>query len=132
MTTMGMTKLLWERAELIDARNGQKIGLINAKSISEVTWYSKDASPIEIGNSYCFQCEVKLDSAELLKAFQESPQYRTANALCDRLNDLIEEYHAPGVIRRERRAIKREFNRMFQIFQGHCLKHMINIKFTRS
>lgn len=129
---MGTTKISWERADLIDVKTGQKIGPINAKSVSEITWYSKYASPIDIGNSYCFQCDVKIDSSELLKAFQESPQYRTASTLCDRLNDLIEEYHAPGVIRRERRAIKREFNRLFQMFQRHCQKHMIDIKFIKS
>lgn len=128
---MRNTKLAWEHAELIDAQTGQKIGSINAKSVSEITWCSKDASPIDIGTSYSFQCDVKIDSNELRRAFEEGQEYRTANALCDRLNDLIEDYHAPGVIRRERRAIKREFNRLMGIFQQHCAKHCIDIRYTR-
>lgn len=45
--------------------------------------------------------------------------------LADRLNDLVEEYHAPGTPRRERRLIEREFKRVLTIFRKYCIDHCI-------
>ena len=59
----------------------------------------------------------------------ESKQYLTACDIADTLNDLIEEYHAPGNTRRERRAIKHEFNKVLRIFQKYCIKHNFSYTF---
>lgn len=39
--------------------------------------------------------------------------------------------HAPGNPRNERRAIKREFDKVFRIFQKHCYAYNIDFMFER-
>lgn len=130
---MGKTNISWDHVTIIDQKTGETVGTLNPQSPVEVTWCSEDTSPIEIGNSYCFKCDLKQYYPELpLKLKQSSAAYKTAERLADRLNDLIEEYHAPGTPRRERRAIKREFQKILRIFQKHCNAHNIKISFTKS
>ena len=128
---MEPTKLSQEYIELMDTSTNQKVSLTNATSVSKTIWLGEDVAPVDIDKSYCFQCNCKIDSSELQKIFQWSPEIRTANTLCDQLNDLIEDYNAPGMIRRERRAIKREFDKLMLILQRHCVKYRINIKYTK-
>lgn len=94
---------------------------------------------ITINNSYHFVCEFtepaeisvqapQLSSVDLDALYKKNPAWREATWLADKLNDLIEEYHAPGVPRKERRAIEREFDKVVHIFQKHCSKN--RIKYT--
>ena len=128
---MEPTKLSLEHVELIDAGTNQKVSLTYPALASETIWLGEDAASIDINKSYCFQCNCKIEWSELQSTFHWSPELHTANTLCDRLNDLIEDYHAPGMLRRERRSIKRKFDKLMVILQKHCAKYHINIKFTK-
>ena len=99
----------------------------------EMSWTDQDSHPINICNSYYFECSVKLPlmNQAAKDLFFDSPGWKTACRLADKLNDLIEEYHAPGTPRRERRAIKREFDKIFRIFRKHCKECKIDFKFVR-
>lgn len=89
--------------------------------------------PVTIHNSYKFECNFKDSSiASGIKDLVDNiPGYKTAQRLTDELNDLIEEYHAPGTPRSERRAIKREFDKVFRIFRKHCYSYNIDFRFER-
>lgn len=92
------------------------------------------SEPITVDNSYKFECSFKDSSlaSDIKKMFNDIPGYKTACRLVDELNELIEEYHAPGNPRGERRAIKREFDKVFKIFQKHCYTYNIDFRFERS
>ena len=45
--------------------------------------------------------------------------------------EAISNIFAPGTPRRERRAIKREFDKIFKIFRKHCQVYKIDFKFVR-
>lgn len=89
--------------------------------------------PISVSNSYKFECSFKDSSmASGIKDLVDNiPGYKTAKRLADELNDLIEEYHAPGTPRSERRTIKREFDKVFRIFRKHCYSYNIDFGFER-
>lgn len=119
-----------------------KISIINKETGGElnlhvdtttVSWDSDIAPSINIHNSFQFDCEINLPSVPQshIKAYYHNPAWKDACRLADRLNDLIEEYHAPGTIRKERRAIQREFDKTFHIFKKHCKTYMIDFKFVR-
>lgn len=100
---------------------------------TQISWTDTDSHPVNICNSYYFECSFDDSSyTEIVKELiKESPEYKTACRLTDELNNLIEEYHAPGTPRRERRAIKREFDKIFKIFRKHCQVYRIDFKFVR-
>lgn len=87
--------------------------------------------PVSVCNSYKFECSFKGPALNIQDLWKDIPGYKDACRLADELNDLIEEYHAPGTPRRERRAIKREFDRIFRIFRKHCYTHRIDFRFER-
>ena len=62
-------------------------------------------APPSVKNTYSFECSI--ESTPELKDFLEEhgKPLKEAQRIADRLNDLIEEYHAPLAPRRERRAI---------------------------
>ncbi len=99
----------------------------------KIGWSDESPCPIDIQHSYKFECDINppFSNQKAKDLFLESSSWRKANELADELNELIEEYHAPGTPRRERRAIKRDFVRIFQIFRKHCQKHQIDFKFLR-
>lgn len=90
--------------------------------------------PVTVCNSYKFECKFKdsLVTSEINKLIDDLPSYKVAGNLADKLNDLVEEYHAPGTPRSERRAIKREFDKVFRIFRKHCYTYNIDFGFTRT
>lgn len=112
---------------LYNMETGEKIEI--HPGTTQIEWCDKDTHPIDINHSYKFECTI--DSDELNKTLDDTPGFKTACRLTDELNDLIEEYYAPGTPRRERRAIKREFDKIFRIFRKHCQAHHINFKFDR-
>ncbi|TGY77874.1 hypothetical protein [Lepagella muris] len=116
---------------LRDMNTGEELEIL--PGTVEVSWTDKDTHPIDIHHSYKFECSVNLPLMnEVAKElFFGSPGYKTACRLADELNDLIEEYHAPGTPRRERRAIRREFVKIYRIFRKHCKECKINFKFVR-
>lgn len=92
------------------------------------------APPVNIGNSYQFSCSFKMDksasdalSALIAENFPANFKqvWKRANRLRDELNDMIEEYHAPGNSRRVRRQLKRDFDKTFRIFRAYCKEHGI-------
>jgi len=87
--------------------------------------------PVSVCNSYKFECSFKGPALNIQDLWNDIPEYRNACRLADRLNDLIEEYHAPGTPRSERRAIKREFDKVFRIFRKHCYAYNIDFGFER-
>lgn len=115
---------------IINKESGQELELL-PDSINEISFLDKDIPPINVHNTYSFQCDVKL-SGDIRKLFEENLAWKTACRLADKLNDLVEEYHAPGTPRRERRAIQREFDKIFRIFRKHCQTYMIDFKYTRT
>lgn len=112
----------------IDHETSEKVVLngITTSSFSCET----DEPPVNIHNSYHFECNLKMDD-EARKLLYGDSAWKTACQIADRLNDLIEEYHAPGTPRRERRAIQREFDRIFKIYLKHCKANNIQIGFTK-
>ncbi len=110
---------------------GEETEIINGTTKMECC--DNDASPVNICNSYYFECNVKLPlmNQAAKDLFFGSPAWKTACRLADKLNGLIEEYHAPGTIRKERRVIQREFDKTFHIFKKHCKTYMIDFKFVR-
>lgn len=97
------------------------------------TLESTSNEPVTVTNSYKFECSFKDSSlaSGIKKVIDDIPGYKTARRLADNLNDLIEEYHAPGTPRNERRAIKREFDKVFRIFYKHCYAYGIDFRFER-
>lgn len=123
------------KIEIIDKESGTTVELpFNEKS---VTWDSKDSFAINVVNSFSFQCFVDVDeyNEAAKRPFFSQAFWRaqkTACQLVDKLNDLVEEFYAPGNTRRERRAIQREFNKLFSKFDTHCKTHNINYKYKRT
>lgn len=115
---------------IFNSESGEEV--IHASPVSQIEWCDKNTDPIDISTSYHFECDVKSTDSELKKLFKNSSQWRDACRLADELNDLIEEYHCPGLPRRERRAVKRQFDKIFRIFQKHCHNYMIDYKFIRT
>lgn len=99
----------------------------------KVNWDDNSNHSIDIHNSYKFECSFKVPpfTVGVKELFEGSAAWKTACRLADELNDLIEEYHAPGTPRRERRAIKREFDKIFRIFHKHCQVCKIDFRFVR-
>ena len=119
--------------------NNAQISIINHEGkeilnspISHIEWCDKYTEPIDISTSYHFECDAKIADEDLRMALLDSSEWRNACRLADELNDLIEEYYSPGLPRRERRAVKRQFDKILRIFQKHCHKHLIGYKFIRT
>lgn len=112
----------------IDNESGEKVVLSGVATASFS--YETYEPPVNIHNSYHFECNLKMDkdARELLYG---DPAWKTACQIADRLNDLIEEYHAPDTPRRERRAAQREFDRVFKIYLKHCKANDIQIGFKK-
>jgi tRNA-dihydrouridine synthase len=115
----------------INKETGETAQLSGVASVSFLS--EEDKAPVNICNSYNFECNLKIDSfdKEFKKLLYEDSTWKMARRLCDELNDLIEEYHAPGTPRRERRAIKRHFNKIFRIFHNHCKEYNMLYSFKR-
>lgn len=115
----------------INKETGETVQLSGVASASFLS--EEDEAPVNICNSYNFECNLKIDSfdEEFKKLLCEDSTWKTARRLSDELNDLIEEYHAPGTPRRERRAIKRQFDKIFRIFHKHCKECDIQYSFQR-
>lgn len=113
----------------VNQETGEKVKLSGVTSASLSS--EGNETPVNIHNSYNFECNLKIDSLdeEAKKLLFGDSAFQTARRLTDELNDLIEEYHAPGTPRRERRAIKREFDKIFRIFQKHCMLNQISYSF---
>lgn len=119
---------------MIDPTTGKIIELGPAKTVvwNHVSFEnSEQEAPINIRNSFKFECEVKVESATVKKLCEGTQSWKDACCLTDTLNDLIEEFHAPGTPRRERRAIQREFDKVFRAFRKHCQTYNIDFKFER-
>lgn len=121
---------------LINKETGEKVklsGVTTSYFSSEEDKKEEDGYKVNIHNSYNFECDLKIDSCddETRELLFGNAAWKTACRLADHLNDLIEEYHAPGTPRRERRAIKREFDKIFRIYQKHCQTYNIGFKFVK-
>lgn len=117
---------------LRNMETGEETEIINSSVKMECC--DNETSPVNICNSYYFECEVKLPlmNQAAKDLFFGSPAWKTANRLADKLNSLIEEYHAPGNTRKVRRAVQRQFDKTFKIFQTHCQECRIDFKFVQS
>lgn len=117
---------------LRNMETGEETEIINSSVRMECC--DNETSPVNICNSYYFECEVKLPlmNQAAKDLFFDSPAWKTANRLADKLNSLIEEYHAPGNTRKVRRAVQRQFDKTFKIFRNHCQKCRIDFKFVQS
>ena len=130
-----MIPIEWNNITFINKETGEETKIC-PDTISKFSCENCDDAQIRqsfnVQNTYKFECTMKdPDSDALKELFEGNPSWKTASSLIDKLNDLIEEYHAPGTPRRERRAIKREFDRVFAIFRKHCQKNNIKYSFQR-
>lgn len=116
---------------ILDPATGEQQVLGTTSSIS---WDDNvEYTAINVRNSYKFECQIEgLESAAVKKMCEGTQGWKDACRLADTLNDLIEEYHAPGTPRKERRAIKREFDKVFRIFRKHCRTYRIDFSFEKS
>lgn len=89
------------------------------------------STAVNVTNTYSFECKINPDNSFYEFIEKECKPLKDAQKITDRLNDLVEEFHAPGTPRRERRTIKREFDRLFNLFQKHCKKHNIQYTFQK-
>lgn len=94
------------------------------------TEVEEDIDPPSVKNTFSFECDIE-SCPDLEDLMKDCKPLQDAQKLADRLNDLIEEYHAPGAPRRERRAIKREFDRIFRIYVKHCEKYNLKHSFQK-
>ena len=110
---------------------GEEIGIINSSVKMECC--DNETSPVNICNSYYFECDVKLPlmNQAAKDLFFRSPAWETANRLADKLNSLIEEYFAPGNTRKVRRSVQRQFDKTFKNFRTHCRDCNIQYTFQR-
>ena len=117
---------------LRNMETGEETEIINSSVKMECC--DNETSLVNICNSYYFECEVKLPlmNQAANDLFFGSPAWKTAHRLADKLNSLIEEYHAPGNTRKVRRAVQRQFDKTFKIFRNHCLECRIDFKFVQS
>lgn len=117
-------------AYLLDQATGKKLKI--HPGTVEISWSDKLPDQIDIHHSYNFECSFKVPpfTVGVKELFEESAAWRHACRLADKLNDLIEEYHAPGTPRRERRSIKREFDKTFIIFHKHCKQSCIAYRYV--
>ena len=130
-----MIPIEWNNITFIDQETGEQIKTF-PNTISNFSCDNCNDAQIRqsfnVQNTYNFECTIKdFDSEALKEFFEGNASLKTASSLTDKLNDLIEEYHAPGTPRRERRAIKREFDKVFAIFHKHCQKNNIKYSFQR-
>jgi hypothetical protein len=76
--------------------------------------------------SYGIECVL---SDSLTPAFKSTQKWHEACQMADRLNDLIEMYHAPCDNRSERRTIYRKFFSLHRRFVKHCQINHIDFLF---
>lgn len=125
------------KIHIINKETGEEL-VFPASSVSETKWIAEpDMPPIDIHSSYHFECNVNWGEMNSMnEAYKNicygSRSWRDACRLADELNDLIEEYHSPAFPRRERRAVKRQFDKIFLIFRKHCAKYKIDFKFIKT
>lgn len=112
-----------EKITTINKETGKETEL---KPIS-VSFSSNDTPPTNIRTSYKFECHMDIRNyyAAVPEIYRKSWEWTHANELADRLNDIIEEYHAPGTVRRERRALQRMFDKTLQQLDRHCRMYTI-------
>ncbi len=116
---------------LRNMETGEETEIINSSVKMEC--FDNNTSPVNICNSYYFECDVKfpLMNQAAKNLFFDSPTWKTACRLADKLNGLIEEYHAPGNTRKVRRTVQRQFDKTFKIFRNHCQDCNIQYTFQR-
>lgn len=125
------------KIHIINKETGEEL-VFPASSVSGSQWNpAPDIPTVDIQTSYHFECSVNWEEMNPVNEaykniFYGSRSWRDACRLADELNDLIEEYHSPGLPRRERRAVKRQFDKIFLIFRKHCAKYEIDFKFIRT
>lgn len=118
------------KIEIIDNESGTAVEL--SSDVKSVSWDTENPFAVNVVNSFQFQCDIDKDDEAAKWLFNNHPfrkAQNTAYRLTDELNDLIEEYHAPGNTRRERRAIQRQFNKLFSKLDKLCKTYHINYKY---
>lgn len=103
--------------------------LINGCDFIEAPDFRIESSgeKLSVINSYSINCDLKPAPRDKKQLIGISKGLDYAERLREELNDLIEEYHAPGNTRRERRAVKRQFDKVARIFCDYCKRHNIEI-----
>lgn len=96
-----------------------------------VSFSTKDAPQTDIRTSYQFECRMDIRNyyAKVPELYRHSWEWKRAEKLADKLNDIIEEYHAPGTIRRVRRDLQRKFQKALQQLDQHCRMYKIIYEF---
>lgn len=120
---------------LIDKETGKSDTLPVLQDTVYVGWENKGVPPIDIATSFNFNCRLDTDwsdiDPEVERLYKQTSKWEYAVKLSETLNDLIEEYHAPGNSRHERREIKRQFGKVFMVFLKHCRMSQISYTFKR-
>lgn len=116
---------------ICNLETGEKMKILDSDTV--IDWCNDDTHAVDIINLYHFECDVNwpLINQAAKDLYLGSSAWKTGCRLADELNNLIEEYHAPGNTRRERRAIKRQFNKTFRIFHKHCKECNMLYSFKR-
>ncbi len=88
--------------------------------------------PASVKESYKFECKIDIRNfySSISKLYSQSWECARADELTNKLNDIIEEYHAPGTLRRERRELKRKFDKTLRLLDQHCRKYKLIYSFT--
>jgi hypothetical protein len=80
---------------------------------------------LNIANVHSFQCICVLDDD-----FKHTEAWHTACLLTDQLNDLVEEYNAPGNQRKELRSISQNFHRTLKKLLRHRTKYNLEVRWS--
>ncbi|MCM1296831.1 MAG: hypothetical protein NC311_14935 [Muribaculaceae bacterium] len=119
---------------IIHPQTGEKLELGTVTGPVTISWEDEHTPPIDITTSFQFECRLNPDDydVELSKPYFDTWQWKEAVRLSGRLNDLVEDYHAPFTPRRERRFLTRQFNKTFMTFLEHCRLAKIDFTFIRT
>lgn len=114
---------------IMDKETGEATEL-TPTSVS-VSFDTKDKVPADIKTSYQFVCKMDIRNfySSIKDMYSQSWEWKRANKLADDLNDLIEEYNAPGTPRKERRTLIKKFKKTLQLLDKHCRKYKLTYSF---
>lgn len=81
-----------------------------------------------VNRTYTFSCELAPESRNTIADVFADKSLKQAETMIERLNELSAQYNSGKLIRRERRAVKREYDRLSLMLLRHCDRWGITLK----